>query len=84
MNERTLSHLCGHIDYTGPWKHQDGERNQMTMSSRHRIRNSSPAGVLARFLLVTGHPHPTESLQVSGEETFCSLKFRSRGGTRQL
>ena len=45
----------------------------MTITSRHRIRNSSPA----RHLSVTEAPHYIESLRGSGEETFCFLEYCS-------
>ena len=35
-----LGHHCAHTDQTGPGKPPgDGEMNEMTLSSRHRIRN---------------------------------------------
>ena len=47
--------------------------NEMTLLSRHRIRNSSPGG-LRPSTLPLGHatsvPHNIESSRVSGEETF--------------
>ena len=40
---RALDHLCAHIGYTGPGEPpEDGEMNEMTLSCRHRIQNSSP------------------------------------------
>ena len=40
---RALGHLCAHIGQTGPGEpFEDGEMIEMTLSSRHRIRNSSP------------------------------------------
>ena len=40
---RALGHLCVHIGLTGPGEPpDDGEMIEMTLSSRHRIRNSSP------------------------------------------
>ena len=43
---RALGHLCAHIGYTGPGEPpEDGEMIEMTLSSRHRIRNSSPGGL---------------------------------------
>ena len=37
-----LGHLCAHIGLTGPGEPpEDGEINEMTLPSRHRIRNSS-------------------------------------------
>ena len=43
---RALGHLCAHIGQTGPGEPpEDGEMIEMTLSSRHRIRNSSPGGL---------------------------------------
>ena len=43
-NNRALGHLCAHIGLTGPGEPpEDGEMIKMTLSSKHRIRNSSPA-----------------------------------------
>ena len=43
---RALGQLCAHIGQTGPGEPpEDGEMNEMTLSSRHRIRNSSPGGL---------------------------------------
>ena len=43
---RALGHLCAHIGYTGPGEPpEEGEMIEMTLSSRHRIRNSSPGGL---------------------------------------
>ena len=50
-----LGHLCAHIGYTGPGQHrEDGEMNEITLPSRHRIRNSSPGG-LRSSTLPLGH-----------------------------
>ena len=52
---RALGHLCAHIGYTGPGEPpEDGEMIEMTLSSRHRIRNSSPGG-LRPSTLPLGH-----------------------------
>ena len=65
-----LDQLCVNIGYTGPGESpEDGEMNEMTLPSRHRIPNSSP-GVRVRYLSVTEAPHNIKSLRVSGEETF--------------
>ena len=49
---RASGHLCAHIGKTGPGEPpEDGE---MTLSSRHRIRNSSPGG-LRPSTLPLGH-----------------------------
>ena len=43
---RALGHLCAHIGSTGPGEPpEDGEMIEITLSSRHRIRNSSPGGL---------------------------------------
>ena len=40
-----VSHLCAHIGQIVPGEHtQDGEMNEMTLPSRHRIQNSCPGG----------------------------------------
>ena len=59
------------------WAMVDGEMNEMTLYSRHRIRNSSPGGLRANTLPF-GHGG---SLQywvshVDGEETFLFLSNR--------
>ena len=52
---RALSHLCAHIGQTGPGEPpEDGEMNEMTLSSRHRIWNLSPGGLRPSTLLL-GH-----------------------------
>ena len=44
--DRALGHFCAHTGYTGPEEPpEDGEMNEMTLPSRHRIRNSSPGGL---------------------------------------
>ena len=50
-----LGHLCAHIGYTGPGEPpEDGEMNEMTLSSRHMIRNLGPCG-LRPSTLPLGH-----------------------------
>ena len=45
MNQ-ALGHICAHIGLTGPGEHpEDGEMNELTLSSRHGIRNSGPGGL---------------------------------------
>ena len=52
---RALGHLCAHIGRAGPKKPpEDGEMIEMTLSFRHRIRNSSP-GSLRPSTLSLGH-----------------------------
>ena len=62
MNE-VLGHICAHIGSPGPVEHpKDGEMNEMTLPSRHRIRDSSPSSGLRphTYLLVTETPHNIE------------------------
>ena len=41
-----LGHLCAHVCYTGPREPpEDGEMNEMTLPSRHRIQHSSPGSL---------------------------------------
>ena len=49
---------------------EHGEMNMLTLPSRHSIRNSNPR---ARYLSVMEAPQNTESLRVSGKETFLFL-----------
>ena len=52
---RALGHLCAHIGKNGPGEPpEDGEMNEMTLSSRHRMRNSSLGG-LRPSTLPLGH-----------------------------
>ena len=52
---RALGHLCAHIGSTGPGEPpEDGEMIEITLSSRHRIQNSSPGG-LRPSTLPLGH-----------------------------
>ena len=67
---RTLGHLCPHIDKTGPGEPpEDGEIYEMTLSSRHSIRNSSPGGLRQSTLPLgheTGNRTPNSSVKGSG------------------
>ena len=69
---RAFGHPCAHIGLTGPGEPpEDGEMIEMTLPSRHRIRNSSPGG-LRPSTLPLGHggsPHYWLS-HVDGEEIF--------------
>ena len=41
-----LGHMCAPVGYTGPEDpHEDGEMNEITLPSRHRIQNSNPGGL---------------------------------------
>ena len=52
---RVLGHLCAHIGRAGPGEPpEDGEMIEMTLSYRHRIRNSSPGSLRPRTLSL-GH-----------------------------
>ena len=52
---RALGNLCAHIGYIGPGEPpEDGEMIEMTLSFRHRSRNSSPGG-LRPSTLPLGH-----------------------------
>ena len=72
---RALGHLCAHIGWTGPGEPpEDGE---MTLSSRHRIRNSSPGGLRPSTLPLGHGVSPQYWLShVDGEETFLFLSNR--------
>ena len=75
---RALIHLCAHIGYIWPGEPpEDGEMIEMTLSSNHRIRNSSPGGLRPSTLLLGhgGSPH------VDGEETFFVSFKPPRPGT---
>ena len=57
---RALGPLCAHIGQTGPGEPpEDGEMIEMALSSRHRIRNSSPGG-LKPSTLPLGHRGPPQ------------------------
>ena len=74
MNQ-ALGHLCAHRGYTGPGEPlEDGEMNEMTLSSRHRIWNSSHVG-LRPSTLPLGHRGSPQYwvLHVDWEETFLFL-----------
>ena len=75
---RALGHLCAHIGYTGPGEPpEDGEMIEMTLSSRHRIRNSSPGGLRPITLFIGHGGSPQYWLShVDGEETFLFLSNR--------
>ena len=64
-------HLCSHIGYTGPGEPpEDCEMSEMTLSSRHRIRNSSPGGLRPSTLPFGHGGSPQYWLShVDGEET---------------
>ena len=56
---RALGHFCAHTDLVGPG--EPPEDCEMTLPSRHRIRNSNPGGLRPRTLpLGHGGSHNTE------------------------
>ena len=67
-----FSHLCSHIGYTGSDKPPvDGQMIEMTLPSRHRIRDESTDDLMPSTLPSGPGSSPnTEYLRVSGEETF--------------
>ena len=74
---RALGHLCAHIGYTGPGEPpDDGEMIEMTLSSRHRIRNSSPGGLRPSTLPLTEAPHNTDFHTWMGKKQFLFLSNR--------
>ena len=76
---RALGHLCPHIGKTGPGKPPEGgEMNEMTLSSRHRIRNSSPGG-LRPSTLPLGHVGSPEFYTWMGEKHFCFFQTAETG-----
>ena len=78
---RALGHLCAHIGETGPGEPpEDGGMNKMTLSSRHRIRNSSPGG-LRPSTLPFGHGGSPQYWvsHVNGVETFCFFQTSEPG-----
>ena len=52
---RALGHFCAHTGYIGQGEPpEDGEMSEMTLPSRHKIRNSNPGG-LRPSTLPLGH-----------------------------
>ena len=80
---RALGHLCAHIGWTGPGEPpEDGEMLEMTLSSRHRIRNSSPGGLRPNTLPLGHGGSPQYWLShVDGGETFFVSFKPPRPGT---
>ena len=57
--------------------------NEITLPSRHRIRNSIPGGLRPSTLpLGHGAPHNIQSLPVSGEKHYVSLEVEGQSGVR--
>ena len=75
---RAIGHLCAHIGWTGPGEPpEDGEMIEMTLSFRHRIRNSSPGGLRPSTLPLGHGGSPQYWLShVDGEETFSNRRDR--------
>ena len=63
MNE-VLGHICAHIGLTGPGEppEDDGEMNEMTLSSRHRMQNLIPGGLSPSTLPLGHSPQYTRRL----------------------
>ena len=64
-----MNGVLGTYRLTGPGEPpEDGEMKEMTLPSRHMIRNSSPGGLWpSTLLLVTEDLHNIESSRVSGK-----------------
>ena len=75
---RALGHLCAHICQTGPGEPpEDDEMIEMTLSSRHRIQNSSLGGLRSSTLPLGHGGSPQYGLShVDGEETFLFISNR--------
>ena len=53
---RAIGHFCAHTCQIGPGEHpEDGDMSEMTLPSRHRIRNSNHEGLRPSTLLPLGH-----------------------------
>ena len=79
---RALGHLWAHIGWTGTGEPpDDGEMNDMTLSSRHRIRNSSPGGLRpsTQPLGHGGSPQYTSLTRGWGRNIFVSYKLPRLG-----
>ena len=77
-----LGHFCAHTGKIGPGESpEDGE---MTLPSRHRIRNSNP-GVWgrARHLSITEAPYNTEFYEWMGKKHFCFFQTAETGKRTQ-
>ena len=79
-----LIHLCAHSYRLNCARRppEDGEINEITLPSRHRIKNLGPGGLRTSMLLLDEAPHNIESLRVSKEKTFCYLKLESQSEIR--
>ena len=66
--------LCAHIGWIGPGDPpEDGEINEMTLPSRHRILNSSPDG-LRPDMLTLGHGRLPTMLSQSPCVSLCEIR----------
>ena len=83
---RALVHLCAHIGYTGTGEPpEDGEMNEMTLSSRHRIRNSSPGGLRSSTLPLGHGGSPREickNMQLKSNRFNVTFPKQTRDTTR--
>ena len=78
---RALDNLCAHIGWTGPGEPpEDGEINEMTLSTRHRVRISS-TGSPRSSTPPLGHeaPHNTEFYTWMGKKHFCFFQTAETG-----
>ena len=62
-----------HLYELGSAKNENDEMHEMSLPSGHVMLNPSAGGLRPSTLSVTDPPHNTESLRVSGEETFSFL-----------
>ena len=79
---RALGHFCAHIGLIGPREppEEDGEMSEMTLPSRHRIRNPSPGGLSSSTLpLGHGGPHNTEFYEWMGKKHFGFIQTTETG-----
>ena len=78
---RALGHFCTHIGQTGTRETPEvGEMNEMTLSSRHRIRNSSPGGLRPTTLpLGHGGSPQYEFYTWMGKKHFCFFQTAETG-----
>ena len=58
---------------------EDSAMSEMTLPSRHRIRNSNPGGLRLSTLLDHGAPHNTEFYEWMGKKHFCFFQTAETG-----
>ena len=75
---------CAHTGLTGPGgPPEDGEINEMTLPSRHMIRNSGPRGLVTSTLPLGHGGSPQYWITASErEETFVSSQLGGQSGAR--